>query len=126
MSGLFASSKKMTAFADNAVGAESGDLVELETNSSTVLRYAALVFLCPIAAGLLFYFLGAALTDAAVFPYLLSLAGFLLSFVVIYFTAERRAENRAGSDIRIAAILRRRAEGSGDAPAECENNNKNI
>ena len=52
---LMGSGRTMNARAYNAAGAQVGDTVELETASSRVLGYAALVFLAPVALGVLFY-----------------------------------------------------------------------
>lgn len=121
MSNMFAvsrrggSSKIMTASADNEIGAKIGDTVEIETDSKTVLSYAAIVFLFPIAMGLILYFLGTLISQSDIVPYIMSLAGFIAAFAVIYFTAERRSKNK--TDIRIVNII------SADS---IENNKNNI
>lgn len=114
MSGMFASAKIMTASADNEIGAKIGDVVEIETDSKTVISYAAIVFLFPIAAGLLFYLFGTLVSQSDFVPYIFSVAGFIAAFAVIYFTAEQRSRKK--TDIRIVKII-------SEAAFESEKNN---
>ena len=47
--------KRLTVTVKNPVGAKQGDTVTLERPAERVLGYAALVFLAPVALGVLFY-----------------------------------------------------------------------
>lgn len=75
--------KTMEARALNAVGAEAGDTVELESPTGTVLGYAAIMFLMPVVAALGSY-LTASLWLSETASLLVSLAFFLAAFVFIY------------------------------------------
>ena len=61
ITGIVASGGKMTAKAYNKIGAAAGDTVEVETESSRVLAYAALVFLLPLVIGGIFFAAASAL-----------------------------------------------------------------
>lgn len=105
---IFGMSKKMTAKAKNEAGAKKGDRVILETASGRVLGYAAFVFMFPIISGLLFYLVADYFSESQALPYLVSLAGFVLSFAVIYFTVNKRAKSRY--DITIVSIVGKNGE----------------
>lgn len=94
--------KKTVSKAENRVGAKVGDRVMLETESKTVLLYAAAVFLFPIILGLVGYFVGGLLAPAAA-PYVGALAGFILAFVIVWLTLNRSASKRC--DVKIVRIL---------------------
>lgn len=94
--------KKTTARADNSIGAKVGDRVVLETNSGTVILYAAAVFLFPLVLGIAGYFALGALNFAAA-PYIGALCGFALAFVIVWLTLNRTASKRC--DIKIVRIL---------------------
>ncbi len=99
---LLGANKTMTAWASNDAGAVVGDRVEVETKTDTVLRYAALVFLFPIALALVFYLAGKAFGAEETAAMLLSAVGFVLSFlVIIVFDRVKKAK----PDVRITRIL---------------------
>jgi sigma-E factor negative regulatory protein RseC len=105
---------KMTARAKNPIGAVPGDTVEIETKSGTVLSYAALVFILPLAVASLFFWLGSLLFTAEAAPYAAAAAGFALTFVfVALFDRSRR---KKGPDITIVGKpdLTGPAEGEAD------------
>ena len=52
---LMGGNKIIYARAKNNVGAKPGDIVEIETETKTVLFYALLVFILPLAVMLTFY-----------------------------------------------------------------------
>ncbi len=95
MSGAcYSCGKTVTATVKNKIGARPGDIVEVEAPSGTILTYALIVFVFPVAAALLSYYVSASILASELYPYLISLAAFLLSFVVIYiFANSRAAEN---------------------------------
>jgi Positive regulator of sigma E activity len=97
------SSKKMTASAENSVGAKVGDIVEIETDSKVVLKYAAIVFLFPVIAAFAFFYIAGKIFSAESVPYIAALLGFAASFVVIYFTAEKKTKKKL--DIRVVRVI---------------------
>lgn len=76
---------KMTAKAENAIGAVVGEQVEVETESKRVLGYAALVFLLPILICAAFYALADVVTQNDSVAALAAVAGFILTFAGIAF-----------------------------------------
>ena len=53
---LMGGNTTLTSRADNSIGAQVGDTVEIESDSGRILSYAALVFLAPVVLALLLYF----------------------------------------------------------------------
>ena len=96
--------KKITVCAYNAVGAMPGDTVEVSTPSGIVLKYAALIFLLPLIAGIGFYILGTVLFDSEWAPYLLSFLFFIGSFFFLGFFLNRQ-ETKKKDTITIVRIL---------------------
>ncbi len=94
--------KKTTAKAKNTANAKVGDRVLLETNSGTVILYAAAVFLFPIILAVVGYILGSLLKLAAA-AYIGALIGFILAFVIVWATLNKRASKRC--DVHIVRIL---------------------
>ena len=94
--------KSVTSKAYNDVGAKVGDRVMIESASSTVLLYAAAVFLFPILLGALGYFLGG-MFDGAVYSYVGAVFGFALAFVIVWATLNKYASRHTA--VRITQIL---------------------
>lgn len=94
--------KKTSANADNSIGAKVGDRVILETESRTVILYAASVFLFPVLLAVIGYLLGTFMSFTAA-PYIGAILGFILAFVIVWATLDRRAKKRC--DVRIVRIL---------------------
>lgn len=94
--------REVTSKAENSIGAKVGDRVLLETESKTVVLYAAAVFLFPIILGIIGYFVGGLLAHTAA-PYIGVLAGFVLAFVTVWLTLNRVASRRL--DVKIVRIL---------------------
>ncbi len=92
ITGLVAGDNHMEARACNKIGASVGDTVEVESTGSTVLGYAALVFLLPILVCALFYFVSSALFQSALVGALAALGGFVLTFVLIALVDRRAAK----------------------------------
>jgi len=92
--------KTITAEAYNKAGASIGDTVEIETESKIVLGYAALTFIVPIICGLIFYNLTFLMFEDEVVPYIFTLLGFLLPFVILYFALKKNK-----TDIVITNII---------------------
>ncbi len=106
LSGLIAGSgKKMKTTAQNRIGAKAGDTVEVETESTKVLGYAALVFLMPIFVCAVFYFLAEAVFASGTAGVIAAAAGFVLSFFGIY--VFDRSKKKSLPDIVIVDIVER-------------------
>ena len=82
--------KSMDAVALNEVGAQTGDTVELESPTGTVLGYAALVFLMPVVMAI-GSFVVFSLWFSQTASLLASLGFFILAFVFIYFYFNKRS-----------------------------------
>lgn len=98
----FGGNREMRTRAENTLGAKVGDRVILETDSGTVILYAAAVFLLPLLLGTAGFFVGG-LISGGVVQYICSLAGFVISFAFLYFGLNKRAERR--SDVKIVRIV---------------------
>lgn len=96
------SEKAAVSKAENSIGAKTGDRVVIETESSTVLLYAAAVFLFPLLLGVIGYFIGTKFPLSAA-PYLGALGGFSLAFLIVFLTLNRSAEKRL--DVKIIRVL---------------------
>ena len=90
--GCISCKKKITSKAYNKAGAEVGDIVTLESNSSTVLFFALVVFVLPLVLALVGYFAVDAIFDSAKIGIAVCACIFILSYVIIYFTLEKRPE----------------------------------
>lgn len=98
---LLLGKREMTVQAANPLGALPGEKVEIETDSAVVLKYAALVFLLPLAAFFLCYEVSSALSQADTVPWIVAVCGFFVSlFPAVWL--ERR-QRRADPQIRIVA-----------------------
>ena len=94
--------KSVSTKAFNDVGAKLGDRVMLESASSTVLLYAAAVFLFPILLGIIGYFVGG-LFSVSASPYIGAVLGFVLAFVIVWATLNKYAARHTA--VRITQIL---------------------
>ncbi len=107
---MVAKAKEMTVDAVNPLFAKPGDAVEIETETGTVLSYAAVVFLLPIVGAALFYLLGERLFPGSAVPWAFALAGFVLSFLPAVFLD--RANRKRTPRVRIVSLLNRATEAS--------------
>ncbi len=101
---MLGNAREMVAEAENSIGARNGDDVEIETDTQTVLGYAALVFLVPIFGALLFYLIGQRFFS---FPYasgVCAFAGFVLSFFPAWILD--RINRKKAPRVRIVAVTR--------------------
>ena len=94
--------RSMVCRAENSVGAVVGERVMVETRSKTVLLYAAAVFLFPLILGIIGYFAASGLPFAAA-PYICAVVCFVLAFLLVIFTLNRRAAKRL--DVKIIRKL---------------------
>jgi len=94
ITGIVANGGKMTARAYNKIGAAAGDTVEVETESSRVLAYAALVFLLPLVVGGIFFAAANAFSLGEGIALISAFAGFLLSFLFTALIDRKAAKKR--------------------------------
>ncbi len=78
---LMGSGRKLRSVAENRVGAKVGDRVTVETATSRVLFYAALVFVLPLLLAVGGWFLAGAFTDEMIWHGIGAGIGFVLTFV---------------------------------------------
>ena len=110
---MLGDSKKNRAMRSKAfdpLGAQVGDRVEVETESSTVIKYAAEVFLLPIILGAVGYLLGESLgakiseSIGKFLPLICSLVGFAAAFAYVKLVPAKRAEMNC--DVKIVRIIK--------------------
>ncbi len=94
--------RSMRTRAIDELGAKVGDRVEVETDSKTVIKYAAEVFLLPIILGAAGYLIGENFAWKLA-PLVCSLIGFAMAFVYVKLVPAKRAENHC--DVKIVKIL---------------------
>ena len=100
--GCIACKKKIRSRAYNGVGAKTGDRVTLESSSRTVLWYALLVFVVPLVLSVGGYIASSIFISRQSVQILVSTCIFLLTYVIIYFTLDRRPEVK--KSVRITTI----------------------
>jgi len=100
---LVGANRVMICEADNPLCANPGDAVEVETDSSVVLGYAALVFVLPIVVFFLAYTAADMFTQSVYIPWIAGGLGFVLSFIPILITD--RIRSRKSPQIRIISVL---------------------
>ena len=93
----------VTVKMENDIGVKAGDFVEVEGNSSSILRYAAVAFLLPIFISLSAYFISLRLTSNEIISYVIAGASFGGSIVFLYYFLNKTAKNR--NDFTIGKIL---------------------
>lgn len=103
-SALLGGTREMIAEAQNDLSARPGDDVEIETETSAVLGYAAVVFLLPVVGALVFYWLGSVLFAAPEAAWIAALIGFVLSFLPAVFLD--RINRKKTPRIRIVSVCR--------------------
>ena len=110
---MLGDSKKNRAMRTKAfdpLGAQVGDRVEVETESSTVIKYAAEVFLLPIILGAVGYLLGESLgakiseSIGRFLPLICSLVGFAAAFAYVKLVPAKRAEMNC--DVKIVRTIK--------------------
>lgn len=87
----------------NDIGAKTGDYVEVEGKTSSILTYAAVVFLMPLIAGLAAYFIAAQFMSNEIMPYIISGVSFIASIVFLYYFLNKIVKGR--EDFIIGKIL---------------------
>lgn len=81
---LVGGERKFRATADNRLGAKVGDAVYVESATSRVLFYAALVFICPLVLAFLGFCVARIFTAETPFLLLGAGSGFVLAFVGLH------------------------------------------
>ena len=109
---LMGSGRKLRSKAENRVGAKVGDRVSVETATSRVLFYAALVFVLPLLLTAAGWFLAAAFTTETIWRILGAVAGFVLTFVGLRVYSGVVGRRRA--DAEITEILTPAGEPTGE------------
>ena len=99
---IFGSAKSMTVRVRNPLHAQVGDTVSVESADKTVLGYAALVFLMPIAVCAVLYGAAQALTEIQWIPYAAAAVGFVGAFALLGGIEQKK--KKAEPDIVITEI----------------------
>ena len=104
---LLGGNRTLRTEAENRIGARVGDRVVIESRTSRMLWYAALVFLCPIVLAILAYVLASALSMISLWQALFPLFAFVGTFLGIFVYSKSVQKKRC--DVEITEIV-----GSGD------------
>ncbi len=105
---LMGGNRIITSRAENTVGASVGDVVEIETETRTVLFYAMIVFILPLVIMLSIYALMGYFDLSEPIRYGGALAGFALTFLGIWLYSRFRVSKKY--DVEIVNILSRKNE----------------
>ena len=105
ITGLLSTGGKMKTRAQNGIGADIGDTVEVETASKKVLGYAALVFILPIVMCGVFYFVFGKIFGTQAYALIGAGAGFVLTFAGI--AVFDRIKQKNAPDIEIVDIVKK-------------------
>ncbi len=100
---LLNGNRTMRTKARNPVGAQVGDLVSIESESTRILGYAALVFLLPLALAAAGWFLTGIWTDNSLWKALGALAGVALTFVGLRLFS-KKLQSRTGVSVITGVI----------------------
>ncbi len=107
---MFPMETTMQVKAENPIGAREGDRVVLESETATVLGYAAAVFLAPILMAFLLGVLLALLWRHPAAPYVGAVFGFVGTFLLLRLVLDRYAGAREAekTSYTVTDILKRR------------------
>ncbi len=103
---LMGGNKTITSIAKNSLGASVGDIVEIETETKTVLFYAALVFILPIVIMLVLYAFIGFFDFSEPIRYGAALLGFAFTFLCIWLYSKYKVSKRY--DVVIVNIISRK------------------
>ena len=81
---LVGGERKFRATADNQIGARVGDTVFVESPTSRVMLYAALVFLCPLLAAFAGWWIARLFIEQTYFLLIGAGSAFVVSFFVLH------------------------------------------
>ncbi len=101
---LLGGAKEMIVTVQNGLSACTGDDVEIESETSAVLGYAAIVFLLPIVGALAFYCIADVLFDTPQAEWIAALVGFVLAFMPAVLLD--RINRKKQPKIRIVSVRR--------------------
>ena len=105
---MLGTAREMIVDAQNPLSAAVGDDVEIETETDAVLKYAAIVFLLPIAGALVFYLIASRIFAKDGAAWSAALIGFALSFLPAVFMD--RVKRKKLPDVRIVSVFRHEHE----------------
>lgn len=103
---LMGGNRALRAEAENPIGARVGDRVVIESRTSRMLWYAALVFLCPIVLAILGYVLASAFSLTSLWQTLFPLFAFAGTFWGVFVYSKSVQKKRC--DIVITEIVQTR------------------
>ena len=101
---LMGHGRTMETRALNEVHAAVGDTVVLESDTSRMLGYAALVFLLPVVVLVVTYLLSGLWISLELYRYLCGAVAFVLAFIGIRIYSERVIKRR--SEVRVVEVIR--------------------
>lgn len=101
---LMGSDRKISARAQNTVGAQVGDRVVIESRTGRMLWYAALVFVLPLVIALVLYALAGAWSVTGGWRVLCALIGFAGTFLCLAIYSKHVQKSRC--DIVITEIVK--------------------
>ena len=88
------SSDTMIAEVENPGGAKGGDKVEMEVDTSSILKIAFIVYIFPIVGLIVGYLVGERITGSELVGICFGIGGLILSFRVIYWYDKRMKRER--------------------------------
>ena len=98
-----ASDRALQAKAINRAGARVGDVVWIESATSRMMLYAALVFLLPLFMAVVGFGVAFAVTENSTWHLLGGAMGFVLSFIVVFLYSRLVGKTRC--DIEITEVI---------------------
>lgn len=105
---LMGGNKIISAKALNSAKAEVGDIVEIETETKTVLFYALVVFVLPIVVMLALYAAAGLFGLEDKWRYIPAFAGFVMTFFVIWLYSKFSVAKKCDAEIK--RIIEKRKE----------------
>ena len=105
---LMGSDRKIATRANNPLGAKIGDRVLIESKTSRMLWYGALVFILPIVVALLAWGIVSQFTSAIATPAIAALIGFALVLICVSIYSKKVLACRC--DVEIVEILTNKNE----------------
>ena len=100
---LLGGDRKITAKANNKIGAKVGDRVEIESSSGLLLLYGVIIFVLPIIAALAAYYAAQAFGADETIRLIAALVGFLIITAVDIFVSRIIGKSRC--DVNIVKII---------------------
>jgi len=82
--------KVVTADAVNNIGANVGDVVDIESESKIILKYAVCTFVLPIICALLVYTVTAYIFSSEVISNMSMIAGFIIPLIILALVVKKK------------------------------------